>query len=191
MDIRGIKTSGESFVIEVKPSRWLKDRVNQEKIRAVKVWALENGSTFAIWTEEDLFESERDARQYALDLRSRLSGVDQSAIQREADRRRQKRHYDNVIKEDRVQVTCECGNCDGETVFDILRVVYNKNVAKNGHYINKECSDRKSKNRGSRLIDENGMKPCSGPCGRTLPLDRFSISNGKTGKRCSQCKECM
>lgn len=114
-------------------------------------------------------------------------------IYQEKNRARAKKHYDNKIANDKVEVNCKCG----ETHYP-LRLTYEKNIKRNGEYI---CEKLGGKIAGSKpkltLRKENpyaleGKKECNNPdCEKKiLPFNCFSPDKTKRDGYSTWCKEC-
>lgn len=182
--------SGRTLIVEIKAHKRTGEQAMIDQIADSRQYAKEHGYEFAVWTEGELgFKSPHEATKWADQYLSKMTSIDYVAIRRQRNTERARKHYHSALS-DRIEVYCDFCKENHE----IREIQYLDNIEANGRYI---CIVENGRIQGSRPKDHlknpyeaEGKKKCSGECGLVLPLEEFSISNKKTGTRCSQCRKC-
>ncbi len=182
---------GSKTAIEIKPKSRLAEQDNIDQINDSKNNAIKNGWNFEVWTEDKFNMTAAELRNWADIFRQTLDGIDYTEHRLKQNRAKAKRHYDNIISQDKTSLFCEF--C--KEVHNVLNVNYNKNIAKNGRYI---CEREGGHISGSRPKDHlkksnpyaaDGNKQCT-KCIRILPFDCFGSDKSRADGYSNKCKEC-
>jgi len=180
----------ESKLVEVKPKRMLQSHKVQIQIMDNMTYADRNGYDFEIWSEAELgFENDREATKWADEEMSKLHGVDYVEHRKELNRKKAKKHYDEKIAKDTVEV--ECNFCN-ET-HTVLRKTHEKNIARNGRYICEReggsIAGKRSKRKKVNPYAAEGKKLCNG-CKDVKLFEEFGVDSSKSDGYATRCKEC-
>lgn len=197
LDIVVEYVNGSTKWIEVKPAAWLMDEVVQAKAEAAEALAVTMPNTsYEFWTEVNLFGSVYNpaiVNGFVDKLKNELSGSTGAEDKRRAaNRERTLKHYNKVIKNNKVTVYCAYCKCEHSP----LRLTYDRNVARNGRYIcEAEGGSIAGKKPKVHLRKENpyaaqGMKECVGPCGQVKPFSEFGADKSRSDGYSSRCKTC-
>jgi hypothetical protein len=182
--------SGRKKLIEIKPHR----RVCQflEQIEDNRKYALDNGYDFEVWSESHLgFNSETEATVWADQYLSLTTETDYTKIRKDRAVLRSTKYYRKHIANNKIAVFCNY--CNEE--HNVLRLNYDKNIAKNGRYI---CEKEGGHISGSKpklhLIKENphaseGKKQCN-ECQQVKLFEEFSPDKSKRDGYSTRCKPC-
>jgi len=190
-DIQATYQDGSVEIIEVKPMKRLREPEVTKQITETKHYSKENGFNFKVWTERDSsLAGEKEIIQWAKKYIAETNGdVQWLEKQKENNRKRAKRHYQNRIAVDKVEVVCEyCG-----TTHTPLRKTYEKNVTRNGRYIcGREgghiAGKNPSPNKGNPHA-KDGKKMCA-RCNQILEFDQFGKDKSRADGLASRCKKC-
>lgn len=187
VDILVEYVDGTEVLVEVKPECWLSDTVIQAKLDAAKLVAEGIGAKFEVWTEVSLFGpvyNEKNIRAFVESIDSNYK-----ANRKAGNRKRAKKHYDEKISQDKVEVWCEfCQN----THF-VLRKSYEPNIARNGRFICEREGGHiagslpKKKKPNPHAAD--GKKECT-KCGQVKPFEDFGLDKSRSDGYATRCKEC-
>ncbi len=183
---------GKKKAIEFKPKKRVNEDRNIIQIEDSAEHALNSGWDFELWTEDEAgIKSWKEATRRADEYRKTHYMIDYASYRRAKDNQKANRHYSNKIAKDKVIVYCDhCG-----TYHSRLRVVYDRNVKKNGRYI---CIVENGQTVGKmpkpHLWKENpyaeiGKKECN-ECHRVLPFECFGTDKTKKDGHATRCKEC-
>ena len=170
----------------------MRDAKVQEQIADTKEFCNKYGYKFKLWSEPDsLLGDEKKIIKWAKEYLKSLGDINFSEHQRANAIKRVQKFYRNNIANDKVEIYCKyCAK-----THTPLRLTYDKNIARNGHYI---CETEGGHIAGSRpkphLIKENpyayrGMKECV-KCSEILPFKSFGTDKTRRDGYATRCKEC-
>ncbi len=190
-------------IIEIKPKNRLSESDVVDQINDSQLFAQQNGYFFKVWTEDDSglkndYAIIKWAKEY---LATHQNDTKYAELQQENSRLKAKKHYDEKVSQNKVDVHClYCSAKEGtEVIHSVLRVNYDKNMKNNfekyGHYI---CEKEGGHIAGSKpktsLIKENpyaadGKKQCTGCKGIKL-FEEFGLDKSRRDGYANNCKVC-
>ena len=181
--------SGKKKVIEMKPKQRIDEFKNQ--IEDTKEYANQNNWDFQLMTEDDLGMNYKQIRLWADEYRTENTGIDYHEYRKENNRKKAKKHYNEKIALDKVNVYCEF--CKEN--HSVLRKSYDSNIKRNRRYI---CEKEGGRISGCRpkthLIKENiyakdGKKQCI-HCSEIKYLESFNKDKSRRDGYRGSCKSC-
>lgn len=183
--------NGIKSVIEVKPQTRLDEQSVIEQIADSAAYANSLGWHFKVVTETDLGLTATQIREWADQFLLETVGIDLKQVRKKAWREKAKRHYDNKIATDKVEVVCPFCN----EVHSVLAKSHKANVARNGRYICERegghiaGSKPKLALRKENLYAAEGKKECV-LCKEVKPFDQFGVDKSRRDGCSSRCLEC-
>lgn len=175
--------------VEVKPKNRLSEQDNIDQINDSKLYSEKMNWDFEVCTEDNLNMTPIQIRDWADQLLTELGEFDWVSHRKEFNKKKAKKHYDNVIAQDKIEIFCEF--C--KETHNPLRLTYDKNIARNGRYI---CEKEGGKIAGSKpkKKKENphaaeGKKQCLN-CLEIKLFEEFGIDKGKSDGYANRCKKC-
>lgn len=193
-DIEVIYFDNSKEIIEVKPeSRFHKESDVKKQILETQKYADSIGSRFSVWTEKNSgLANDHAIINWAKRFIAETTGnTDWIEKQKENNKKKAKKHYDLRIAKDTIEFYCDF--C--KKVHTALRLTYDKNIAKNGHYI---CESHGGFLAGSRPKDHlkkdnpyafEGKKQCN-ECKEVKEFKDFSPDKTKRDRYSTRCKIC-
>lgn len=184
---------GSEKWIEIKPSFLTNDEIVKTKANAATIAAKKVGVNYEIWTEVDLFGAvyrPNIIEAFCDRLKDSLTGETKAeADRKESNNRKAKKHYDDVIAKDTVEVFC---NFCKET-HNPLRITYEKNIERNGEYICEKhggfIAGSKPKKKKINPYAVDGKKECN-RCKEVKLLEEFGDDKTKSDGKATRCKKC-
>lgn len=181
--------NGIQKAIEVKPAGRLSETLFVEQINDSRSHALSKGWEFEVCTEAELGMNYHEIRQWADKMRESIDGINYTEYRMERDRQKAKKHYDQKIATDTVEVYCNFCN---ET-HTPLRLTYEKNIARNGEYICERhgghLAGKKPGKKKENPYAAEGKKQCN-RCNEVKLFGEFGEDKTKSDGRATRCKEC-
>jgi len=183
--------NGTKKVIEVKPQTRLDEQSVVEQIADSAKYAISRGWHFEIVSEPALGLSATQIREWADQFLLETTGLDLKQVRKRAWREKAKRHYDNKIATDKVEVDCPFCN----EVHSVLVKSHKSNVERNGRYICERegghisGSKPKLALRKENLFAAEGKKECV-LCKEVKSFDQFGTDKSRRDGYSSRCLEC-
>ena len=191
-DLHVIYNDKSIEIIEVKPERkFQKEDYAKKQITETKKYADNLGIKFSVWTEKDsLLKNDHAIINWARKFIAETTGnFDWIKKKKENDKIKAKKHYDNVISKNTIEVYCEY--C--KTTHNPLRLTYEKNIAKNGTYICEKHGGfivgSKPKKKKENPYSVDGKKQCN-ECKEIKLFNEFGIDKTKSDGYATRCKIC-
>lgn len=184
-DIHGAKRA-----IEVKPEFRLNEQKNVDQIEDSRLHAEKMGWSFEVVTEVYFDMTYREIRDWADAFLSELGDFDWTEHRKESNKKKAKKHYDNVIAKDTVAVWCDY--C--QETHQPLRLTYKKNIARNdGQYICEKhggfIAGSKPKKKKENPYAFEGKKQCN-ECKEVKLFNEFGVDKNKLDGYATRCKIC-
>lgn len=179
--------NGDKKLIEVKPAK----RVDEfaEQIADNRVFAMEQGYDFEVWTETQLgFKDGRDAVKWADVYLSKIHNVDYVEYRKELSRKKANKHYHKKIAKKKTKFHCKYCN----TEHEVLEITYSRNLKKNGRFICHQENAEKpkpSKNKKINPFAAEGKKQCN-RCEDVKLFETFGDDKTKSDGLATRCKKC-
>lgn len=190
IDIEAIYKDGTKKLIEIKPAKMLKSPMNVAKIEEAQIYAKQNNYIFEVWTEVELFGAVYHPKHiinFAGQLKADITGVIYES--KKSSNEQAAKYYDTHIRNDKVKVFCEY--CKKE--HEILKVMHENNIAKNGRYIciveNGAIIGKRPKKKKENPYAISGKKQCNA-CKTIKLFEDFTPDKTKNDGYSTRCKEC-
>lgn len=187
------KNSSIKHLIETKSKKFLQEERIVNQIKELEKFAKDNNYEFSILTEDEFGMTSHEIRDWADKfMESNPNIVKPSKLvtlemKKRKNALKQKKHYENKIKNNKIKIYCEY--CQEE--HEILQISYDMNIKKNNRYIcHKENADKpKPREIKFNLLAEQKLKICS-DCKQTKPYTEFHSDSSRSDGLASKCKSC-
>lgn len=190
LDVLITALSGAKTAIEVKPESRLNEQANIDQIEDSLSYATIMGWKFDVYTETHFGMTAKEIRDWADQYLSELGDFDWVEHRKETNKKKAKKHYDNVISKDTVAVWCDF--C--QETHQPLRLTYEKNIERNGEYICEKhggfIAGSKPKKKKINPYAAEGKKQCTGPCSEVKPFEEFGLDKSREDGYANRCKIC-
>lgn len=192
-DIHVEYMDGSIEILEVKPERRFQeeDSVKKQIDESIK-YCTQKGYNFSVWSEKDSgLTNEHSIINWARKFIAETTGnTDWLEKQKQNNRKKAKKHYDDVIAKNTVAVWCDY--C--KETHQPLRLTYEKNIARNnGQYICEKhggfIAGSKPKKKKDNPHAAEGKKQCS-KCKEVKLFNEFGIDKGRPDGYATRCKIC-
>lgn len=189
LDFLTTNVHGDKTAIEVKPEKRLGEQANIDQISDSGFYAESMGWKFEVYTESNFGMTYKEIRDWADAHLSKQGDFDWVEHRKEFNRIKAKKHYEEKIATDIVEVWCNYCN---ET-HQPLRLTYEKNVKRNGEYVCERyggflAGSKPKKKKENPYLDQ-GMKECVS-CKEVKDLTSFGDDKSRSDGKASRCKEC-
>jgi len=182
---------GSKEVREVKPIERVNEPEIKKQINETKLYAAKNDLKFKLWTEDDSMLSGEKAiihwaKHYIAETTGNTEWIER---QKTNDKKKAKKHYDNVIAVDKVTVYCKY--C--KKIHTPLRLTHDKNIERNGRYICEAeggfIAGSKPKNKKINPYAADGKKQCT-KCNKVKVFREFGFDKSRSDGYSSRCLKC-
>jgi hypothetical protein len=147
------------------------------------------GWEFDVYTEIHFGMTDRQIRDWADILRTKLGDFDWVEFRKGQNRKKANKHYNKCISTDKITVHCAFCGCDHEA----LRLTYEKNIARNKRYICEReggfIAGSKPKKKKVNPYAGEGKKECT-KCGGVKIFGDFNSDKSRSDGYSNICREC-